>query len=161
MKKMLKENKPILLMVCIVLFCTVLSIILLLKYFYFGNGGTKYGDRLEGIENVLITDNRISEVETSAKENQSVVEVKTTITGKIIYIRLKFDNNISLVEAKTIAVKLLEKFSDEEKKFYDFQFTLVQDATDNSSGFKIMGAKNVNGSNLVWNNNNVIEVEEE
>ena len=54
MKKAISNNKAIFLMITIILICAVLSIILLFKYFYFGNGGTKYGDRLDGIEEVEI-----------------------------------------------------------------------------------------------------------
>ena len=76
------------------------------------------------------------------------------ITGKIVYIKINFNESASLVEAESVAVKALDNFSDSEKAFYDFEFTLAQAATDKTEGFKIMGAKNVNGSNLVWNNNN-------
>lgn len=159
MKKLMKENKPIFFMIVIVIVCAIISVALLFKYFYFGNGGTKYGDRLDGIDKVAITDSKRLDVEAKAKESKGVSNAEVLVTGKIIYIRISFDTTASLVDAQSTAVKLLEEFSDEEKNFYDIQFTLVQDATDNSAGFKIMGAKNVNGSNLVWNNNNISEKE--
>ena len=45
-------------MVLIIIACVGISAALLLKYFYFGNGGSKYGDRLDGIEAVAITDDK-------------------------------------------------------------------------------------------------------
>ena len=51
----------------------------------------------------------------------------------------------------------LENFSEEESAFYDFNVTLKQNSTDNSEGFIISGAKNKNGTGLIWNNNRVVE----
>lgn len=143
-------------MLLIIIACIGVSIGLLLKYFYFGNGGSKYGDRLDGIEAVLIADDKKNEVANSLKEEKNVKDATVTVTGKIIYIRIAFEAGADLETSKSIAVKSLEQFSEDEKKFYDVNFTLVSDKTDNSDGFTIMGAKNVNGTNLVWNNNNAV-----
>lgn len=143
-------------MLLIIIACVAISVGLLLKYFYFGNGGSKYGDRLDGIEAVAISDDKKSEVVNSIKESKNVKDATVTITGKIIYIRIAFEAGADLETSKSIAVKSLEQFSEEEKKFYDVHFTLVSEKTDTNEGFTIMGAKNVNGTNLIWNNNNTV-----
>lgn len=143
-------------MLLIIIACATISVGLLLKYFYFGNGGSKYGDRLDGIEAAIISDNKKSEVANSIKEGKNVKDATVTITGKIIYIRIAFEAGADLDTSKSIAVKSLEQFSEEEKKFYDVHFTLVSEKTDTNEGFTIMGAKNVNGTNLIWNNNNTV-----
>ena len=156
MKKFIRNNKAICFMLLIIIACVGVSVGLLLKYFYFGNGGSKYGDRLDGIEAVLIADDKKNEVANSLKEGKNVKDATVTVTGKIIYIRIAFEAGADLETSKSIAVKSLEQFSEDEKKFYDVHFTLVSDKADNSDGFTIMGAKNVNGTNLVWNNNNAV-----
>ena len=156
MKKFIRNNKAICFMLLIIIACIGVSVGLLLKYFYFGNGGSKYGDRLDGIEAILIADDKKNEVANSLKEEKNVKDATVTVTGKIIYIRIAFEAGADLETSKSIAVKSLEQFSEDEKKFYDVNFTLVSDKTDNSDGFTIMGAKNVNGTNLVWNNNNAV-----
>lgn len=144
-------------MLLIIIACAAISVGLLLKYFYFGNGGSKYGDRLDGIEAAIISDDKKSEVVNSIKEGKNVKDATVTITGKIIYIRIAFEAGADLETSKSIAVKSLEQFSEEEKKLYDVQFTLVSDKTDTNEGFPIiMGAKNVNGTNLIWTNNNPV-----
>lgn len=143
-------------MLLIIIACATISVGLLLKYFYFGNGGSKYGDRLDGIEAAIISENKKSEVANSIKEGKNVKDATVTITGKIIYIRIAFEAGADLDTSKSIAVKSLEQFSEEEKKFYDVHFTLVSEKTDTNEGFTIMGAKNVNGTNLIWNNNNTV-----
>ncbi len=157
MKNFIKNNKTLFVLLVIAGFCIILSVILLFKYFYFGNGGSKYGNRLEGIENVQINNDKINSIVSNLESEDSVQTAKLNITGKIIYIKLVFKDSAKLTDAQAIAVKSLENFSDQEKGFYDFEFTLYQEATENTEGFKIMGAKNVKGSNLVWNNNNPIK----
>ena len=161
MKKYFKENRTLFILMIVAISCIVISVILLLKYFYFGNGGTKYGSRLDGIENVQINDSKKDEIASKIAENELVKSATVTITGKRIDIRIVFEDKPTLVDAEGIALKSLDNFSDDEKAFYDFEFTLKQEATENTDGFLIMGAKNVNGSNLVWNNNNVSKQSEE
>ena len=154
MKKMYKENKTLFIILLVALICIIISGALLFKYFYFGNGQTKYGDRLKGIEEVSITDEHKDEIVKSIEEDEKVINANLLVTGKIIYIKINFDNKATLPEAQSVAVKSLDKFSDTEKGFYDIQYTLYQEANEDGNGFRIMGAKNVNGTNLVWNNNN-------
>ena len=154
MKKYLKENRTLFILMIVAIVCIVVSVILLFKYFYFGNGGSNYGDRLEGIENVRISDDKRNEVANKIQENSLVESATVNVTGKRIDIRMVFTEKASLVDAQGVALKSLDNFSDEEKGFYDFEFTLKKEATEKSDPFLIMGAKNVNGTNLVWNNNN-------
>lgn len=160
MKKYLKENRTLFILMIVAIVCIVVSVILLFKYFYFGNGGSNYGDRLEGIENVRISDDKRNEVANKIQENSLVESATVNVTGKRIDIRMVFTEKASLVDAQGVALKSLDNFSDEEKGFYDFEFTLKKEATEKSDPFLIMGAKNVNGSNLVWNNNNSTSEEE-
>ncbi len=160
MKKYFKENKTLFILIVIAIVCIIVSIVLLFKYFYFGNGGSNYGDRLDGIENVLITDEKQNEVASKIQENSIVESADVRITGKRVDIRIVFGEKASLIDAEGVALKSLDNFSDEEKSFYDFEYTLKQNATEKTEGFLIMGAKNVNGSNLVWNNNNSTSEEE-
>ena len=161
MKKYLKENKTLAVLLIIAVVCIVISITLLFKYFYFGNGGSKYGTRLEGIENVTISDesknNTIKNLETTEK----VEKASMTINGKRIDIKIVFKSDATLTEAQNIALLSLDNFTEEEKAFYDFEFTIKQEASETTEGFLLMGAKNVNGTNLVWVNNNSSTSKEE
>ena len=148
MKRLYNENRTLFIILAIAIGCILISFILLLKYFYFGNGQSKYGDRLQGIVN--IDDNRLNDIKSSIQMEEKVSSVSININGKIIYIKINFNESATLVEAQSVAVKSLEKFSDEEKNCYDFEYTLHLE----KDSLIIMGAKNVNGSNLVWNNNN-------
>lgn len=161
MKKYFKENRTLFILLTIAAACIVISTILLFKYFYFGSGGTKYGNRLDGIENVEIKKDKQSEIVNKIEEDKLVDKVTILITGKRIDIKVVFNDQANLTDAKSLALKSLDNFSEEEKTFYDFEYTLKQEASEKAEGFLIMGAKNVNGSNLVWNNNNSTTSSEE
>src|SRR5574344_1993200 len=143
MKKMYQENRTLFILLMIALVCIIVSLILLFKYFYFGNGSSKYGDRLNGIENVEIKDDKLSEIKSNIESGKNVASASVSIAGKIVYIKITFNSGATLVEAEGIGVKALDNFTDEEKAFYDFEFTLYQEAQDKVEGFRIMGAKNV------------------
>jgi len=152
-KRFYKEHRVFTILMAIVIVCLVLIITVLVQCFYVGNGTDKYGTRLEGIENYEITDSRQSDFENNVANNEKVKSVKLIISGKIIYITIQFQEDVELNEAKNIAQKSLEQFSEEEQDFYDFNFTLKENSGTKSEGFIISGAKNKNGSGLVWNNN--------
>lgn len=143
-------------MILIIIACVGISAALLLKYFYYGNGGSKYGDRLDGIELITVSDDKKNSVVEDIKKRKNVKDAKVEVSGKIIYIRIAFNAGADLDTSKAIAVKTLEQFSDEEKAFYDIHFTLVSEKNEVSDGFTIMGSKNVNGTNLIWGNNNPV-----
>lgn len=159
MKKIYKENRVIFILGIITIVCIIISTALLFKYFYFGNGQTKYGDRLDEIENIPISDTFKEEFISILKENKLVKDAEILVTGKIIYITLKFADNVSLVEAQSIALASVEQFSDEEKSVYDLSFTLIEEESENNEGFTIMGAMNAGRPKIEWNNNNPVTSE--
>jgi hypothetical protein len=161
MKKYLKENKTLAVLLIIAVICIVISISLLFKYFYFGNGGSKYGTRLEGIENVTISEDSKNNTVKNIESTEKVERATLTINGKRVDIKIVFNSEATITEAQNIALLSLDNFTEAEKAFYDFEFTIKQEASDTTEGFLLMGAKNVNGTNLVWVNNNSSTSKEE
>lgn len=160
LKVFFQKYKVFIILMLIVVVCMITMGICLINYFYGGKESNSYGDRLEGIEDVEITSSRKSELESKLEADELInKDTSINVTGKIIYIRIIFNEGITLVEAQGKALAILDEFSDEEKNFYDFHFTLKQESSESGKGFIISGAKNIHGTNVVWNNN--IEVEEE
>ena len=153
LKKFYKEHRIFTILMSIVIVCLILISTILVQCFYVGNGSNKYGDRLEGIDKVEISSSRQSDYEANLTNNQKVKSTELMITGRIIYVTIQYQENVDLVEAESIAQKSLESFSDDEKAFYDFMFTLKENSSSNKEGFIISGAKNKSSSKIVWNNN--------
>lgn len=153
-KNFCKSNRVFVVLMTLVIICAVIMSICLIKYFY---GGSDNGDpRVEEIKEYEISDSRVKDIESKLTADEQIDKISITFSGPktTIYIKLEFAPKVSLVEAQGKALLVLDEFSEDEKKAYDFQFTLIQDATTESEGFKIAGAKNKNGTNLVWTQNN-------
>ncbi len=161
LKRMYTEHRVFAILMALVIVCFVLIGTVLVQCFYVGGNKDKYGDRLEGIDKVALKASFIQDTESKLIAEEIVKKAEIIVTGKIVYISMNFDAPTTLVEAQSMAQKSLEYFSEAEKAFYDFMFTLKEAKTDTSDGFLISGAKNKNGTGLVWNNNNPIVEENE
>ncbi len=161
MKKFYRENRVLVILSIVVIICMVISTALLFKYFYFGNGSDKYGDRLENIKDIPITKDHQKDVISKLEENKLVKEALINISGSIIYVTINFNDEVSLVEAESVAVTTLDSFSDEEKNAYDISFNLLEDKTEASEGFNMWGSKNAGREKITWNNNSPVTSKEE
>ena len=158
-KKLWMENRVLFVLFIIVFICACIILGVVFKYF-FGATKSNYGERLDGIEAVEITDTMKNDFLVAIKDDELVDNATIDVRGKIVYIYLTFNEGSSLVEAQSKALEALQTFEQNYLDFYDFHFTLKSEATENSEGFLIMGAKNVNGSGLVWNNNTPVADED-
>ncbi len=159
LKEIWENNRILLVLGAIVLICFITMLIVCFNLF-FGGTVSKYGDRLETIENLPLEEEDKNNIIAKLKENETVEDINIHTQGKIIYIRIKF-KNVTLEKAKEIAGTTLEQIKEEYQKNYDIHYTIVSDATENTQGFTLMGAKNMNRSIIIWNNNTPIAKNEE
>lgn len=158
-KKLWMENRVLFVLFTIVIICACIILGVMLNYF-FGATKSNYGDRLNGIENVEVTDEIKNNFLSTMKSDEMISDADIHVSGKIIYISFSFNIGVSLVEAQSKALASLQAFEQDYLDFYDFHFTLKEEASESGEGFLIMGSKNVNGSGLVWNNNTEVPTEE-
>ena len=151
-KNLWNENRVLFVLTIIVIVCFFVIVGVCFKYF-FGSSKSSYGERLDGIKEVEITDEVKNKFLDSIKNDELISDVDFKVKGKIVYIILSFNENVTLVEAESKALASLMSFEQKYLDFYDFHYTLRGEKTETSEGFLIMGSKNVNGSGLVWNNN--------
>lgn len=159
MKQFYKENRVFSILMIVVAVCLLLIIGITLKYFIFGSSSSPYGDRLKDEKKYKISDDLKTEVKSTLESDESIKKASVRVSVRTIYISMEFNTGVSLEVAKGKAVTALEKFSEDELGYYDVEFILTEESADNSEGFTIMGAKNVNGSNIVWNNNTPVTTE--
>ena len=151
MKKIIKENKVLFALAVIILVALILIAVGLFTYFY-GNNKDKYGERLNGKEEYVIKDTIAEEIKSLYESN--VENVKVDIRGKMIYIIIDVANETDKTTAKTLANQALEKFTEEEKNFYDIQFLITCNKEEAEPKiYPIEGYKNSSITNIVWTNN--------
>ncbi|MEG2457332.1 MAG: hypothetical protein RSB41_00320 [Bacilli bacterium] len=149
MKKLFKENK-ILFILGAVIFISIIVIIVCMFIYFFGKDANKYGNRLNGIESVEISKDNETKLNNLYKDNKSVNKVNYNLKGKIIYITIELKEVLKLEDAKSLAVKSLEVFSDEVKAYYDISYTInVLDNKDNKL-YPTQGYKNNSSAQIVW-----------
>jgi len=151
MKEKLKKNKVLLVLAFILIVCFIFIVITLFKYFYTGLDSSKYGDRLEGKETVELHSNLEKEIkDLYSSKDVDAVEVK--ISGRIVYVTINLTEVKKKADARVLAEKSIEKFSEREKQFYDIQLVITCKKEGNSEDkvYPTMGYKNSSSSVVVW-----------
>lgn len=157
-KKMLAENKVLLVLGIILIACFTLIVLAVFKYFYSGNSKSNYGDRLEGIEKHPINKNLKSDIEALYPSGE-IDKVTIDSHGKIIYITLNLKEVTSKENAKALAIKTLDVLTEDEKGFYDIQYVITctselePSEEEGRKNYPILGYKNSTSSVIVWTNN--------
>ena len=159
LKKIWQENSVLFVLLFILIACLIAISVVVVTYFI-GDSSSKYGDRLEGIENYPFDEDMQNEIIAQIEEN--VESVTMRVSGKVIYITITFAPATTLVEGQSVALASLDYFNEETLSFYDLEYMIQADDTEDAEGFQIIGAKNVSGTGgIVWNNNTEFDKEEE
>lgn len=160
-KKIWQENSVLIVLGIILIACLIAISIVVITYFV-GDSSSKYGDRLDGIEDYPFDQDMQDEIISQIQESDLVEDVTMRVSGKTIYVTIIFVPATTLVEGQSVALASLEFFSEDTLSFYDLEYMIEAEATDDAEGFNLIGAKNVSGTGgIVWNNNTEFETEEE
>ena len=110
----------------------------------------KYGDRLDGIEDHEISSDTVKDIENSLKENDKVTDVTYNIEGRILDFIITVSNDMSTEDAKKLGDTILDKISDEDKKYYDIQILI--DTEEENDNYPIAGYKHKSEDNFTYGN---------
>ena len=150
-KEFYKRNRVYSILMLVSLVCIVSILVGVIVYFVGQTTKDKYGNRLDGIDNVKITDTKKSEVENKIKENELVDSVKINIKGKLIYVNIELKTG-KHSDSEAICQSALENFSEDEKKFYDIQYIVTNKDTSIEENFTVMGYIKAGNSVIKWTN---------
>lgn len=146
MMKFIKKNK-LAIIACIIVILLIVLAFQLKEIFAPEVGSAIYGNRLDGIEAVKISKDTLNRIEDNLKED-GVSKVTSRISGRTVEIIITVNSDVSIDTAKEYANKTLEPFSEEQKKYYDFQIFVKKDS--DSSEFPIIGYKQKTKDNISW-----------
>ena len=146
--KKLKKHKS--LIAAIVVFVLVFILFLLLYRTFFPDEETAiYGDRLEGIEKVELTDSNKSKIEKALSDVSNKTTVRTQ--GRIINVSMSIKDEVNRDSAKAAAGKVIENISKDQKEYYDIQvFISKEGKTDDAAQFPIIGYKHHVSEGYTW-----------
>jgi len=146
--KYIKKNKLTVFIIAIFVIIVIIGGYLYNVLFASGNK-EKYGNRLDGIEEVEITKKQYKEIANKLKENENVLKVTTDLKGKIVNIIITVKDEVTKEVAKEIAATSLTSFDDEQLKFYDIQIFVKKDNQE-LNDFPIIGYKQNGKDGLSW-----------
>lgn len=150
-KNFYRNNKVLAMLIIIIIICFIVIFMACFQYFFMGIATNKYGDRLDPIKNVKISNSKQDSIAKKLKATEKVKKASVNVTGRIIYVTIITEDSASIEEGEGIAVAVLDMLSEKQKNSYDIQFFLKNDSKE--TGFSLMGAKNINSNAISWTNN--------
>ncbi len=149
---LIKKHKGLAILSGLSLILIIIMIAIFLSL-YFGGSKNKYGNRLDGIEEVKIDNSFYDTLSASLRENEGVEEAKCRLQGKIIYVELTLNNSVSKDKAKEIARATLEMFEEDKLAFYDLEYFLrwkANEDEENAVDTVIVGTKHPYIDDISW-----------
>lgn len=150
--KFIKKHKVLLIVLTLIL----IMLVLFSMYAYsYQQNKNRYGNRLNGIENVIITDDKIENIKEKVLTNEICDTVTYKQNGKIIKFFIEVNLETDELTLESIFNSILEEFSDSEKKFYDFEIFV----TNNSKSYIVAAYKHKNSEVFSITRKEVVEDE--
>lgn len=154
MKKFYKENRIFVILMGVALVCIAIIVAMMAGYVLKSTKGDKYGNRLDGINDVLIEDSKVTEMEEAILEKPKVKDVTINIHGKTVNFNLDFENEATLEEVKNVSIGCFEFFEENYLNYYDLQFLVTKSANEESnSNYPIIGYRKAGAATITWSNN--------
>ena len=89
-----------------------------------GGSSNKYGNRLDGINEVKIAKDTFDGVEKEIDESNLAEDTSVRLQGKIVYTTITLKKDTSVDKAKELAKNTLDNYKAKELEYYDFSFFL-------------------------------------
>ena len=141
MKELIQKHKRL----AIAIGISLVLLLIILAFFVMlliGGSSNKYGNRLDGIDEVKISDDALDTIAIEMKEKEGVKDSSVRVQGKIINVILTFNSDVDSKKDKEVATSTLESFSEEQLAFYNVQYFLTRESTgEEDTPYVITGNK--------------------
>lgn len=145
-----QDNRVLWVLLGILGVCFLAIGVLFYRYFYAGTSSSKYGERLDGIENYPLSKTLEKDIQDLYKDNTEIDKVTVTNEGKIVYITINFTKSIKVATAEDLAIKSLDKVGEKNLTYYDVQYILTYSGTEENTNFPVFGSKSASSLKVVW-----------
>ena len=148
MKKFIKNNKLIVItfIICVIFVILVFAV----KLTFFPNEGAAiYGDRLDGIEEVEITDDEQDDIVSALEEKEEVSNASCDIQGRILNVLINVNDEVEVNSAKALTSSIIENLEEDQTSYYDIQVFISKD-NEQDATFPIIGYKHQDKDEFSW-----------
>lgn len=149
----IKKNKILVTILIVIFIIIALTIIYIYSY---KTNLNKYGNRLNGIEDVLIADSKIVSIKEKILSNNSCNKIEYKLDGKIIKFFIDVKPETDELTLESLFNSILDGFSESEKSFYDFEIFV----TSTSKSYPVIAYKHRNNEVFSISRKEVVENEE-
>ncbi len=154
MKKFYKENRVFVILMGIALVCVAIIIAIMTSYVIKSMTNNKLGSMLDGIEDVKITEEMISDMEASILEKDKVKDVVINAPDVVVYFNIDFENDATLDYIKSVAQECVNFFDKDYLNFYGINFSIEKpDREEDDGKYPIMGYLQSGTDTISWSNN--------
>lgn len=143
----IRKNKFVIIAIGVFLILVVL-VFQIATMFFPEEGTALYGNRLDGIEEVELSNSKLTKIESNLKSDGAVKEADVSVAGKIVEVIITVQDDTSVDTAKALNTKVLDSLSNKEKKFYDIQIFVKKDSE--ATDFPIIGYKHHAKDTFSW-----------
>lgn len=112
-------------------------------------GKPVYGNRLDGIEEVRIDDDKKEKIVKSLEEKSFVTHASVKINGKIINVIVKVKDETTPATARALNTTVTKNLSEKELSFYDVQLFLTSE-NEKSKNYPIIGYKSASDAKFTF-----------
>lgn len=119
--KFKRKHKFLILFIVVFIILIVSGVVIVDNLTSSDDSNSKYGNRLKGIENVEIMDSRFQSVKGKLLDNKYTNTASYNISGRIIKFFIQVKSETDELSVEDLLNIILENFTEEEKKFYDFE----------------------------------------
>ena len=149
-KNWANRNKGLAIIIALTIVLLLILLIIFLQMLI-GGSSDKYGNRLDGIDKVKISNETFEGVKKEVTDTELTEDVSTRVQGKIVYTTITLKSDTSKDKAKEIASATLDDYSEDELKFYDFSFFLKWKGEEGDT--VVTGNKHHSLDSITWTNN--------
>lgn len=147
-KKHKKESIILITFSAIILICLITFLVM-----WFGVNGNKYGNRLDGIKAVPLSDSYLKDISDKLGKKSIVSKTTIDVEGRLVNLIITIKNGTAEADAKALSKIVKDNFTKDELAFYDIQIFVVDSGSDKESLYPIIGYKHKTSDDFVWSNN--------
>lgn len=148
LKKWISKNKGLSILLLLTIVFVVFILIILVELLV-GGSSNKYGNRLDGIDQVQISQSTYDSVKSEVMDSELASSVETRLQGKIVYTTITLNSDTSVDKAKELAFNTLDNYDEKELSFYDFSFFLKWENEEEGDTI-ITGSKHSSLDTITW-----------
>ena len=155
LKKFYQNNRIYCILMIISFVCLVIILASVIGYFFSQTSSSVYGHRLDDNSSYPL-DNELNEIKNFFNSNEVVKSVNTDTKGRIVYVILEVNKEMANEDIQTICTQSLDKFTKEQKEYYDIQYIVKREDLN-----PYFGSKSASKTIIAWANFSYNDEEED